>query len=77
VSIQGIDRFGMFNNITTVVSKELSINIRTVNLSSHDGIFEGSMELYVHSINDLNKLVINLGKIKGVEKVARIENIEE
>jgi hypothetical protein len=35
------------------------------------------MELYVHSINDLNKLVINLGKIKGVEKVARIENIEE
>jgi GTP pyrophosphokinase len=77
VSIQGIDRFGMFNNITTVVSKELSINMRTVNLSSHDGIFEGSMELYVHSINDLNKLVINLGKIKGVEKVSRIENAEE
>ncbi len=77
VNIQGINRFGMFNNITTVISKELSINMRTINLSSHDGIFEGSMELYVHSINDLNKLVINLGRIKGVEKVARVENIEE
>lgn len=76
VSIQGIDRFGIFNNITTVISKELSINIRTLNLSSHDGIFEGEVELYVHSINDLNKLLVNLGKIKGVEKVARIESLE-
>jgi len=67
----------MFNNLTTVIAKELSINIRNVNLSSHDGIFEGEMELYVHSINDLNKLLVNLGKIKGVEKVSRVENLEE
>lgn len=77
ISIQGIDRFGMFNNITNVVTKELSINFRALNLNSHDGIFEGELELYVHSINDLNKLIITLGKIKGVEKVARIENAEE
>jgi GTP pyrophosphokinase len=77
LGFQGIDRFGMFNNIATVVSKELSINIRNVNLSSHDGIFEGEMELYVHSINDLTKLITNLGKIKGMEKVTRIESAEE
>ncbi len=77
LGFQGIDRFGMFNNIATVISKELSINIRTVNLSSHDGIFEGEMELYVHSINDLTKLITNLGKIKGMEKVTRIESAEE
>ena len=77
LAIQGIDRFGMFNNIATVISKELSINIRTVNLSSHDGIFEGEMELYVHSINDLTKLIANLGKIKGMEKVNRVENVEQ
>jgi GTP pyrophosphokinase len=77
IGIQGIDRFGVFNNITSAISKELSINIRTINLLSHDGIFEGTLELYVHSINDLNKLIVNMGKIKGVEKVTRLENIEE
>jgi len=77
IGIQGIDRFGIFNNITTIISKELSINMRNINISSHDGIFEGDIELYVHSINDLNKLIMNLGKIKGLEKVSRIEHIEE
>jgi GTP diphosphokinase / guanosine-3',5'-bis(diphosphate) 3'-diphosphatase len=77
IRIQGIDRFGVFNNITTVISKELSINMRTINLASHDGIFEGELELYVHNINDLNKLIVNIGKIKGIEKVSRIENVEE
>jgi GTP diphosphokinase / guanosine-3',5'-bis(diphosphate) 3'-diphosphatase len=77
INIQGIDRFGVFNNITSSISKDLSINIRTINIASHDGIFEGTLELYVHSVNDLHKLVVNLEKIKGVEKVSRIENIEE
>jgi GTP pyrophosphokinase len=77
VSIQGIDRFGVYNNITTVISKELSVNIRTINLSSHDGIFEGTIDLYVHNTSDLNNLIMNLIKVKGVEKVSRVENIEE
>lgn len=77
INIQGIDRFGVFNNITSIISKELNINIRNINLASHDGIFEGMIELYVHNVNDLDKLILNLGKIKGVEKVTRIENIEE
>jgi GTP diphosphokinase / guanosine-3',5'-bis(diphosphate) 3'-diphosphatase len=77
IGIRGIDRFGIINNITTVITKEFSINMRTINISSHDGIFEGEMELYVHSINDLNKMIINLGKIKGIDKVSRVENVEE
>ena len=77
IGVQGIDRFGIINSITTVITKEFSINMRTINISSHDGIFEGEMELYVHSINDLNKLFVNIGKIKGVEKVTRVENAEE
>lgn len=77
VGLQGIDRFGIINAITNVITKELSINMRTINMASHDGVFEGEIELYVHSINDLNKMIINLGKIKGVDKVTRIENVEE
>jgi GTP pyrophosphokinase len=76
ISLQGIDRFGVFNSITTVISKELNVNIRTINLSSHDGIFEGTIDLYVHNTADLNNLIMNLIKIKGVEKVSRVENTE-
>ncbi len=77
ISLQGIDRFGIYNNITTAIAKELRANTRTINLHSHDGIWEGTIDLYVHSTTDLNNLIMNLIKIKGVEKVSRVENIEE
>lgn len=73
ISINGYDRFGVYNNITTVISTELSVNIRTINLHGHDGIFEGTIDLYVHNTTDLNNLIMNLMKIKGVEGVHRIE----
>jgi len=76
VAINGFDRFGVYNNITTVISKELSVNIRTINLHGHDGIFEGTIELYVHNTSDLNNLIMNLIKIKGVESVHRVESKE-
>jgi GTP pyrophosphokinase len=77
IYISGIDRFGIFNSITTVITKELNINIRNIQLSSHDGIFEGEIEIYVHNINDVNRLISNLSKIKGIAKVNRVENFEE
>ncbi|MFC2098339.1 RelA/SpoT family protein [Bacteroidota bacterium] len=77
IQLQGLDKFGIYNNITTVISKELSVNMRNINLVSHDGIFEGSIDLYVHNIKDLNNLIMNLMKIKGVESVKRVEKIED
>jgi GTP diphosphokinase / guanosine-3',5'-bis(diphosphate) 3'-diphosphatase len=46
-------------------------------IESHDGIFEGSIELYVHDTKHLNNLIMNLFKINGVVSVDRIENIQE
>jgi guanosine-3',5'-bis(diphosphate) 3'-pyrophosphohydrolase len=77
ISIKGVDKFGIYNNITTVISKELSVNIRNINLASHDGIFEGTLDLYVHNTKDLNNLIMNLIRIKGVESVNRVESSEE
>lgn len=77
IRIMGIDKIGMINEITNVISKELSVNMRTVNIEVHDGIFDGSLDLYVHSTKDLNNLIMNLIKIKGVDSVKRIESIEE
>ena len=77
IHIQGTDKFGIYNQITTLISKELSVNMRNINLASHDGIFVGTIDLYVHNTNDLNNLIMNLIKIKGVETVKRVEKIEE
>lgn len=77
IRIMGIDKIGMINEITNVISKELNVNMRTVNIEVHDGIFDGSLDLYVHSTKDLNNLIMNLIKIKGVDSVKRIESIEE
>jgi guanosine-3',5'-bis(diphosphate) 3'-pyrophosphohydrolase len=77
ISISGVDKFGIYNNITTVISKELAVNMRNINLASHDGIFDGTLDLYVHNTTDLNNLILNLSKIKGVESVKRVETMEE
>lgn len=75
VAISGTDRFGIYNDITTIITKDLSVNIRNISLSSHDGIWDGTIDLYVHNRKDLNNLLMNLSKIKGVETVKRLENV--
>lgn len=76
IAISGTDRFGVYNDITTNISKQLNVNIRNIHLESHDGIWEGTIELYVYNTKDLNILIMNIGKIKGVESVRRIENLQ-
>jgi GTP diphosphokinase / guanosine-3',5'-bis(diphosphate) 3'-diphosphatase len=77
ISITGIDRLGIANDIIYIISKELSVNIRSMNLDSHDGIFEANFDLYVHNTEDINNLILNLAKVKGVDSVKRIEKIED
>ena len=77
ISIRGVDKFGMYNNITNVICKELNVNIRAINIASHDGIFEGTIDLYVHNAKDLNTLLADLVNVKGVESVTRVENLNE
>lgn len=75
LSLNGIDRIGIVSDITAVISKELSVNIRKILIETHDGIFEGAIELYVHNVSDLNNLIMNISKIKGVDSVKRNEEI--
>jgi GTP diphosphokinase / guanosine-3',5'-bis(diphosphate) 3'-diphosphatase len=77
IKINGIEKFGIYNEITTVITKDLSTNIRNINLSSHDGIFEGTIDLYTHNTKDLNNMIMNLSKIKGVDSVSRVELLDE
>ncbi len=73
IRIQGIDKIGIVNSITNVISHDLNANIRKIAIETHDGIFEGTIELYVHDTKHLNNLIMNLFKINGVVSVNRIE----
>jgi GTP pyrophosphokinase len=77
ISINGIDRIGLLNEVTTIISKELNVNIRNVNVSVYDGIFEGTIDLYVHHTRDLNNLIMQLSNLKGIASVKRIEEFVE
>lgn len=73
ISLKGIDDIGIVNSCTTVISKELNVNMRAINFESHDGIFEGIIDVYVYNTTDLNNLIMNLSKVKGITQVARME----
>ena len=73
IRIQGIDKIGIVNSITNVISHDLNANIRKMAIETHDGIFEGNIELYVHDTKHLNNLIMNLFKINGVVSVNRVE----
>jgi len=73
IQLNGWDRFGVYNTITNTITEELNISMRTINLHGHDGIFNGTIDLYVHNTNDLNNLILNLMKLKGVESVHRVD----
>ncbi|MBI9060571.1 MAG: bifunctional (p)ppGpp synthetase/guanosine-3',5'-bis(diphosphate) 3'-pyrophosphohydrolase [Marinilabiliaceae bacterium] len=76
ISISGIDQIGIVNKFTKVISDDQNVNMRSINIESHDGIFEGEIYLYIHNIEDLNNLIFNLMKIKGIHNVARNEQIK-
>jgi len=71
--ITGTDRMGLVNDVTRVISNELSINMRSVTIDSTDGIFEGNIRLYVQDTSHLETLVRKLERVPGVFDVIRFD----
>ena len=76
LEIKGIDRIGIVAEITKYITLVLSVNIRKIHFETHDGIFEGYIDLYVHNTDDLEVMIKRLPKIKGIENVVRA-NVKE
>ncbi len=74
IHIKGIDSTGILNEVTQVISRELNVNIRKIDLETNDGIFEGKIGLYVHDVDDVKKICNNLKKISNVKSVNRVES---
>ena len=74
VEIYGVDRPSIILDLTKIITADFSINMRAISVQSHDGIFEGSISLYVQDIDSLNMLLDKIRKIKGIERVKRLMN---
>lgn len=74
LKINGIDQLGMVNELTNIISQDMDINMREVHFESVDGVFIGEIRVYVTNRQNLNDLMRSLNKVKGVEKVERIDD---
>lgn len=73
IKIIGIDNVGVINKITKVISSDLKVNMRSVNFDSKDGMFEGTIMLFVHDTAHLTRLISKLKNISGITTVNRID----
>ena len=74
--IEGVDSMGIVHKITSVISKEANVNMKAINIDTKDELFFGEIQLYIHDVEDLEVLIKQLKKIKGVNNVIRVDNDE-
>ena len=71
IQIVGIDNIGLVNKITTIISDNLSINMRKMSFDTEGDVFKGSITLRVKNKKIIDKLIQRIKKIKGVYKAVR------
>jgi guanosine-3',5'-bis(diphosphate) 3'-pyrophosphohydrolase len=71
--IIGIDDVGLINNITKVISNDFKVNMRSITVDTDNGIFDGSIMIYVNDKEHLDRLIENLLEVRGVTGVTRFD----
>jgi guanosine-3',5'-bis(diphosphate) 3'-pyrophosphohydrolase len=71
LQVTGLDDLGIVSNISDVISKDLQVNMRSIAIESNDGMFEGSITLFVKDTQHLEALIRKLKKVKGVLNIRR------
>ena len=74
IRVNGIDDVGIVNSITRIISNELNVNMRSISFDSQDGVFEGTIMVFVHDTNHLTELLGKIKQVKGVTSVLRIDS---
>src|SRR5690606_21944222 len=73
IKITGLDDVGIIQSITNIITSELNINMRSISIDSRDGIFEGTIMVFVHNREELDVLCQKLLALPDISKVDRIE----
>ena len=71
IVVRGIDRMGIVNRITEIISNQHNINMKSISFETEDGIFEGNMKVMVYDTEHLNQLMTKFEQVEGVQRVSR------
>ncbi len=71
LKLSGIDTRGLVNEVTRMISNNSKVNINKINFDSNDQFFTGLIHVSVQNIDILNKLVKNLSRVNGIDKIVR------
>ena len=72
IEIEGLDRVGMINDITAVISNNMNMDMKSMSIESNNGIFLGNIQLEVKNKNQLEETFKQLKNINGVSRVRRL-----
>jgi GTP pyrophosphokinase len=72
IRLSGIDRIGLLNKVTQVISSQMNVNIHTINITCEEGIFDGSIELRVHDREDVKSIIDNLKSVADLKEISQI-----
>lgn len=73
IKVIGEDRVGLVNDLTEVLSKSLQTNMKSINVNSEGGMFEGVITAYVNDLKHLEKIIQKLERVDGIKTVVRYE----
>ncbi len=73
LKIVGMDDVGVINKITNIISGDMRINIAALTIESGEGLFEGTVKVFVHDKEELHELVERLKKLNGIQEVERFD----
>ncbi len=73
ILVTGIDRIGMVNSLSKVVTSDMKVNMRSFAVESNDGIFHGHLQVYISNLAHLDLLIKRIEKVKGVLKARRAD----
>lgn len=73
IKVIGEDDIGIISNISQVISKELKLKTRSINIDSKEGLFEGTISVFVNNKHILNTLIKKIKEIRGVLSVSRFD----
>ena len=72
LKITGMDTLGLTNELTKIISNQMSVNIQSISLNSEAGIFNGQVTVVVQNNTILKKLIDNIKKVDGIDKITRV-----
>ena len=73
--LSGIDKKGIVNNLTKIISSNMDVYINNINISGNQGVFDGRLSVSVKNKSQLTKLITSIKKVDGVQKIERVNTM--